>query len=158
MNPRKGVRDLYKGFYRGFYNNYYFMRFSVRMAIYQLPPASPPPCPKQIPQDPFWVPWALPGLPFGSPWASPGCFLVPLGTSWSPLGPLLAPGRKKKRKVTWRTLAPESKLGLKIVTFLKKAATNMKKWAPRQGLENRPCLEGVETLKVMPITTLFVVF
>ena len=83
----------------------------------QLPPAFPPPCPKQIPQDSFWVPWAVPGFHFGRPWAPPGRFLVPFGTSWSPLGPLLVPGRKNRRKVTWRTLALGSKLGLKIVTF-----------------------------------------
>jgi hypothetical protein len=114
--------------------------------------------PEQIPQHLVWVPWAPPGLPFGSPWASPGRFLVPLGTSWSPLGPFLGPRRKKRRKVTWRTLASGSKLGLKIVTFPKKAATNMKKWAPRQGLQNRPCLEGVKSLKVMTLTALWAVF
>merc|ERR1711966_482065 len=87
-----------------------------------------------------------------------GRFLVALGTSWSPLGPLLVPGRKKRRKVTWRTLALGSKLGLKIVTFPEKAATNIKKWAPRQGLEKGSCLEGVKTLKVMTITALEAVF
>ena len=40
----------------------------------------------------------------------------------------------------------------------KKAATNMNKLAPRQGLEKGSCLEGVKTLKVMTITSLWAVF
>ena len=55
-------------------------------------------------------------------------------------------------------LAPGPKLGLRIVTFPEKATTNMKKWAPRQGLEKGSCLEGVKTLKVMTITALWAVF
>ena len=66
--------------------------------------------------------------------------------------------RKKKRKVTWRTLAPGPKLGPKIFTFPEKAAPHMKKWAPKQSLEKGSCLEGVKTLKVMAITTLWAVF
>ena len=90
----------------------------------QLPAAFPPPCPKQIPQDSFWVPWAPLGLPFGHPWAPPGRlfgspglllgppwrpldpfwipldpFWVPVGSSWTPLGPHWGPGRKKRRKI-----------------------------------------------------------
>ena len=39
------------------------------------------------------------------------------GYPWALLGPLLLPGRKKRRKVTWRTLAPGSQLGFKILIF-----------------------------------------
>ena len=57
------------------------------------------------------------------------------------------PRRKKRRKLTWRTLAPGSKLGLKILTFPEKAAPGMKKWVPRQALEKRSCLERGQNLK-----------
>ena len=110
------------------------------------------------PRTLFGYPGHLRGSLLGTPGLPHGRFLVALGTSWSPLGPLLVPGRKKRRKVTWRTLALGSKLGLKIVTFPEKAATNMKKWAPRQGLEKGSCLEGVKTLKVMTLTALWAVF
>ena len=56
----------------------------------QLPAASPPPCPKQIPQDPFWVPWAPAGLPFRYPWAPPWALFGGLGhllvSPWTPFG------------------------------------------------------------------------
>ena len=68
------------------------------------------------------------------------------------------PRRKKRRKLTWRTLAPESKLELKICTFPEKAARDMKKWVPRQGLEKGSCLEGVKTLKMMTLISFAAVF
>ena len=56
----------------------------------QLPAAFPPPCPEQIPQDPFWVPWAPAGLPFRSPWAPPWTLFGGLGhllvSPWTPFG------------------------------------------------------------------------
>ena len=52
----------------------------------QLPAASPPPCLKQIPQNSFWVPWALPGLPFESPWALFGALGHLLVSPWTPFG------------------------------------------------------------------------
>ena len=45
------------------------------------------------------------------------------------------PRRKKRRKLTWRTLAAGSKLGFKIFIFAEKASPDMKKWVPRQALE-----------------------
>ena len=81
----------------------------------------------------FWCPWEPPGLPFGT-------------------------RSKKETKSDMEDPRFGSKLGLKIVTFPEKAATNMKKWAPRQGLEKGSCLEGVKTLKVMTITALWAVF
>ena len=110
------------------------------------------------PRTLFGYPGHLRGSLLGTPGLPHGRFLVALGTSWSPLGPLLVPGRKKRRKVTWRTLALGSKLGLKIVTFLEKAVPNTKKWAPREGMEKGSSLEGVKTLKVMTFTALWAVF
>ena len=56
----------------------------------QLPAAFPPPCPEQIPQDPFWVPWAPAGLPFRYPWAPPWALFGGLGhllvSPWTPFG------------------------------------------------------------------------
>ena len=84
---------------------------------------------------------------------------------WASWGRLLGhfsdqrpPRRKKRRKLTWRTLAPGSKLGLKIFTFPEKAAPDMKKWVPRQALEKAVYLEGVKTLKMMTLTALLLVF
>ena len=68
------------------------------------------------------------------------------------------PRRNKRRKLTWRTLAPGSKLDIKIFTFPEKAAQDMKKWVPRQALEKRSCLEAVKTLKVMTLIPLSAVF
>ena len=102
-----------------------------------MPAASPPPCPKQIPQDSFWDPGRFQRSLLGTPRLPLGTFLVPWGTSWSLLGHLLGPGRKKRRKVTWSTLAPGSKLGLKIFTFPEKAAPNMKKMASQTGSGKR---------------------
>ena len=124
----------------------------------QLRAASPPPYPEQIPRTLFGYPGHLRGYLLGTPGFPHGRFLVPFGTSGFLLGPLLGPRRKKTRKVTWRPFALGSKLGLKIVTFPEKAATNMNKWAPRQGLEKGSCLEGVKTLKVTTFTQLSAVF
>ena len=47
------------------------------------------------------------------------------------------------------TLAPESKLGFKILTFPEKAEPDMmKKWVPRQALEKGSYLEGFKPYKL----------
>ena len=135
-----------------------------RIYIYiQLPAASPPPCPEQIPQDPFWVPWAPPGLPFGYPWVPLGTFLVPLGN----LGHLLASpqtpfGSRTKKETKSDMEDPRSgvQVGTQNRNFSEEKKNNKheKEWAPRQGLEKGSCLEGVKTLKVMTLTTLWAVF
>ena len=92
---------------------------------------------------PFWV-------PLGSPWA----LFVGLGhllvSPWAPFGT-----RTKKET---KSDMEDPRFGVQVGTqnrhFSGKAATNMKKWAPRQGLEKRSCLEGVKTSKVMTLTAL----
>ena len=107
----------------------------IRIYVYiHLPSASPPPCPEQIPKDPFWVPWAPAGFPFRYPWAPPWALFGGLGNL---LVSLLVLGRKKRRKVTWRTLALGSKLGLKIVTFPEKSGNKHEKMGSQTGSGKR---------------------
>ena len=71
-----------------------------------------------------WVP--------GGSW---GLFFGLLGAAFDHFNDQRPPRRKKRRKLTWRTLAPGSKLGLKIFIFAEKALPDMNKWVPRQALE-----------------------
>ena len=131
--------------------------FSIARRI-QLPAAFPPPCPKQIPQDPFWVPWALPGFPFGYPLAPPWALFGGLGhlrvSPWTPFGTRT----KKEMKSDMEDPRSGVQVGTQNRHFSEKAVPNTKKMAPREGLEKGSSLEGVKTLKVMTLTALWAVF
>ena len=70
----------------------------------------------------------------------------------------MSPRQIKRRKLTWRTFAPGSKLELKIFTSPGKVVPNRKKRPPRQGLDKRFCLGEVKTLKIMTLPLFLHVF
>ena len=148
------------------------------MYFIHLPAAFPPPCPttalhektikslkeflrKSYPKSTFFFKSAEKSYKYHFKWVPGGSWgrlLILLGAAFGSLQRPKAPKTKRKTKLTWRTLAPGSKLGLKILTFLEKAVPDMKKWVPRQALEKRSCLEGVKTLKVRTLIQLSAVF
>ena len=84
----------------------------------------------------FWWPRAPPGLPLDPFWYQD----------------------EKDMKSDMEDPRSGVQVGTQNLTFPEKAATNMKKWASRQGLEKGSCLEGVKTLKVITLTALWGVF
>ena len=77
-----------------------------------------------------------------------------LVSPWTPYGTRT----KKETKSDMEDPRSGVQVGTQNRKFSRKIATSIKKWAPRKGLENGLCLEGVKTLKVVTFRALWVVF